>query len=356
MRILMVVLALAIYGGLTYYMGWAVKSYLQAMNVFRWPALFWIVVAVLALSYVIGRMHPALSVFTVIGSYWFFVVQYGLILITLALIVIKVTPLSVQLVGSVAVGIFVVLFALGSYFAYSPVTRELTVNVNKAGEDMRIVMASDFHLGLLSNKAHLKRFVKLSNEANPDIVLLAGDIVDDDPRVFIEKGMDDELRMLRATYGVYGILGNHEYYGNEIPAFKEAMAASNVQILMDETITVENRFVLTGREDLTNKARLPLEQLAPESSDLPWIVMNHTPDDLQTPASLGADIHVSGHTHKGQMWPNVYITDRLFDLDYGHELFEQMHGIVSSGFGFWGPPMRIGSRAELWVIDVHFTK
>ena len=84
--------------------------------------------------------------------------------------------------------------------------------------------------------------------------------------------------------------------------------------------------------------------------------MNHTPNDLETPATLGVDFHVSGHTHKGQMWPNHLITKKIFELDYGHRLKETMHALVSSGFGFWGPPTRIGSRSELWVVDIKFTK
>lgn len=151
---------------------------------------------------------------------------------------------------------------------------------------MRIVVASDLHLGILSNKRHLQNFVDLSNIAKPDLVLLAGDLIDDDPMRFINKGMGDVMKQLTTTYGVYGVLGNHEYYGGEIPRLKQAMLDANVQILMDETISVENRFIITGREDRTNKNRLPLQALAPESKDLPWIVMDHTPEDIQTPKNF----------------------------------------------------------------------
>lgn len=84
--------------------------------------------------------------------------------------------------------------------------------------------------------------------------------------------------------------------------------------------------------------------------------MNHTPNDLDEPAKLGVDFHVSGHTHKGQMWPNHLITKRIFELDYGHLEKKKMHALVSSGYGFWGPPTRIGSRSELWVVDLKFTQ
>lgn len=216
-----------------------------------------------------------------------------------------------------------------------------------------MVAASDFHLGVLSHKRHLQRFVDLTNEANPDIVLLAGDIVDDDPKWFVHEGMADVIKQLTSTYGTYGILGNHEYYGKKIPDFIKEMENANVKILLDETIRIADAFILTGQEDKTNTDRKPLDDLKP-SANLPWLVMNHTPDDLVTPSKQGVDFHVSGHTHKGQLWPNQYITARVFELDYGYMLKEQMHTLVSSGYGFWGPPMRIGSRSELWVVDIKF--
>jgi len=217
---------------------------------------------------------------------------------------------------------------------------------------LRVVVASDFHLGVLSHKKHLERFVTLSNEAKPDIVFLVGDIVDDDPKWFVNEGMADVMKQLTTTYGVYGVLGNHEYYGKKIPEFVEEMEKAHVKILRDETIRIDNTLIVTGQEDLTNKERKQLDALM-LTDDLPWFVMNHTPNDLKTPADLGVDFHMSGHTHKGQLWPNQYITSRVFELDYGYKMKEQMHTLVSSGFGFWGPPMRIGSRSELWVVDIH---
>jgi predicted MPP superfamily phosphohydrolase len=126
-------------------------------------------------------------------------------------------------------------------------------------------------------------------------------------------------------------------------------------MLLDETICIDNSFYVTGREDATNGKRQSLAGLKPENQLLPWFVMDHTPFDLKTPADLGVDLHVSGHTHRGQMWPNHLITRRLFELDYGYKTKNAMHAFVSSGFGFWGPPIRLGSRSELWTITVVFS-
>lgn len=353
----MFTVAITIYSALTFYLGWNIKVWLQSLNLFHWPFFYWPVLYIIAFSFIIGRLHKTLRSFSVVGNYWMFFFQYGLILFLITDIVMWLTPLeNVAVIGSIVAGAFLLLFVVGTYNAYSPITKHLEMTIDKEGESLRLVVASDFHLGLLSNKAHLARFVKLSNEAKPDAVLLVGDLVDDDPIWFVEYGMSDVMKQLQSTYGVYGVLGNHEYYGGKIPQLVQEMKDANVRILMDETIQVDSAFYLTGQEDITNKQRAALSGLKPDELNLPWFIMNHTPNDLQTPTKAGADLHVSGHTHRGQMWPNNFITKRIFELDYGYKQKEQLHVLVSSGFGFWGPPTRIGSRSELWVIDVKFSK
>ena len=324
------------------------------------PWLFGVGWFCLAFGFLIGRTSHSLRFFSVLGSYWFIVMQYGLIMFPLTTLAYLIWPAeqTIFIVGNIVAVIFLFILIAGTYFAFSPVVHHKTIHVNKDSgslRDLKVVLASDFHLGLLSNKKHLQRFVNLANLEKPDVILLAGDLVDDDPVWFVKAGMSMVMSQLNPTYGVYGVLGNHEYYGGKIPRLIEEMKKSGVQMLVDETICIEDSFYVTGREDLTNRKRKSLESLMPEDSSLPWIVMDHTPTDLNTPAKLGVDLHVSGHTHKGQMWPNHLITRRVFELDYGHKLKESMHAFVSSGFGFWGPPIRLGSRSELWSITIKFS-
>lgn len=351
------ILLISIYSALTFYLGWGLRQWLVAMEWFRYPILYWLVLYIIAFSIMIGRLHESLRVFSIIGNYWMFIFEYGLLICLGANIIIWLSPFnSVQIIGSIAIAMLLVLGIVGSYLAYSPVVRHLEITMDKKRselESLRVVVASDFHLGVLSHKKHLQRFVTLSNEAKPDIVFLVGDIVDDDPKWFVQEGMAGVMKQLTSTYGVYGVLGNHEYYGKKISEFVEEMENANVKILRDETIRIDNALLLTGQEDRTNKDRKQLDALK-LTDDLPWFVMNHTPNDLITPAEIGVDFHMSGHTHKGQLWPNQYITARVFELDYGYKMKGKMHTLVSSGFGFWGPPMRIGSRSELWVVDINF--
>ncbi len=348
--------AIILYSAISAYLGFNLKKWLGSIHFYPVPFVYWLVFFIIAFSFLIGRLHNWLKPFSVIGNYWMFFFEYGLILCIIANLIVTLTPIkNIAVVGSVVVGLLIVLFAWGTYNAYSPVVRNLEITIDKKSEPLKLVIASDFHLGILSNKKHLQRFVELSNKENPDAVLLVGDLVDDDPIWFVKDGMNEVMKQLKATYGVYGVLGNHEYYGGKIPLFVEEMKEANVKILMDETILVGNRFYITGQEDVTNKNRMPIGMLKPENEKLPWIVMNHTPNNLQLPLEAGVDLHLSGHTHLGQLWPNNYITNRIFELDYGYLQKANMHTLVSSGFGFWGPPTRIGSRSELWVVDVHFT-
>lgn len=349
--------ALLIYTALIGYLGWAVYSWFHSFTDGVSPWFFAALWLIIAYSYVIGRIGHKWLGFTILGSYWFAFLQYAILLIPVANAVILLVDFEhdVFIIGLATSVILLLLFIIGSYLAYSPVIRSLEVTVDgEEAEPLHMVIGSDFHLGVLSGKRHLKRFVKKANALQPDVIFLAGDLVDDDPVWYARYGMGEVMEQLTPSLGVYGVLGNHEYYGKKIPLLVRLMEKSGVQILRDETILVANRFYLTGREDRTNGKRHPLSQLMPQKGKLPWIVMDHTPSDLKTPSELGADFHMSGHTHKGQMWPNQLLTKRIFELDYGYRLIEKTHFIVSSGFGFWGPPLRIGSRSELWSVTMKF--
>lgn len=438
MRIVALIVFMGLYGVLSFLLGWSIKAWLAALGVFRWEPLYWTVYFLAAFSPIIGRLHRYFRPVAVIGNVYFFLFEYGLLLAIPGALIVRFTPLDAGIVGTGVALVLLVLAAAGSYFAHSPVKRRLVLHVDKPGRvrSLRIAMASDFHVGIMTGKRHLQAFVDGVNAIRPDLVLLAGDIVDDDVNWFMRRNMGNILGQLKAKHGVYGILGNHEYYGGQIPEVVEELARNGIRVLRDETVLVDGWIHLTGREDVTNRNRKSLEELkrdagldtesgvtdgsgaesigtdgpgmaaapgtetvrtdAPGTSGSqgaksvgaanpgmlvapgttsgganapgtepvdaegrrgtagPWIVMNHTPDDLVTPAEAGVDLHVSGHTHRGQLWPNHWITRRIFELDYGYKRKQDMHAVVSSGYGYWGPPFRTGSRSEWWDIELMF--
>lgn len=348
-----------LYNVVIFYLGWNVYHWLEVAFHLNTPIVFSIIWLYFAYSIVISNLNERFRITKVVSCYWMILMEYGLLLFPIANLLLWLVP-SVHMlwIGYIILVLFVAIIGFGSYMAYSPIVRTKTIQVKTQhkSENFRMVIASDFHLGILSNKKLLQKFVERSNAAKPDIVFLVGDIVDDHPYWYKVYEMDEVMKKLTSTYGIYGVLGNHEYYGKQIPIFIDEMKKSGVTILRDETICIADSFYVTGREDKTNKNRKSLEQLSTSVRHrLPWIVMDHTPSDLTTPVELGVDIHLSGHTHLGQMWPNQWIIKRIFELDYGYLLKNTTHLLVSSGFGFWGPPIRTNSRSEMWVIDVELT-
>ncbi|WP_397536909.1 metallophosphoesterase [Rummeliibacillus pycnus] len=359
-KVIVGLLYFVLYNAIVYYLGWNIYHWLEVAFHVKMPIVFSIIWLYFAYSIVISNFNERFRITKVVSCYWMILMEYGLLLFPIANLLLWLVPsLHMLWVGYIILFLFMVIVGFGSYMAYSPIVHTKTIQVKKQKQksrNFRMVIASDFHLGILSNKKLLEKFVTRSNAAKPDFVFLVGDIVDDHPYWYKVYDMDEVVKKLTSTYGVYGVLGNHEYYGGQIPIFVDEMKKSGVTILRDETICVEDLFYVTGREDKTNKSRKSLQQLSTMvNPQLPWIVMDHTPSDLQTPVELGVDVHLSGHTHLGQMWPNQWITKRVFELDYGYLLKKTTHILVSSGFGFWGPPIRTNSRSEMWVVDVELT-
>ena len=158
--------------------------------------------------------------------------------------------------------------------------------------------------------------------------------------------------------GVYGITGNHEYI-NGVDSSVNYMKELKVIPLRDSSITIDNGFVLIGREDRSKglKKRIPLKELVQNSEkNLPVILLDHTPFQLEEAMENGVDLQLSGHTHHGQMFPINLITSKIYELSQGYKKKGKTQYYVSSGVGTWGPPVRTGSRSEIVDIKIKFTK
>lgn len=356
---------LIVYNLITFYIGWNVWAFLEL--IFPLHLVFFILVMTFfAYSIFIGSFVHALKSWRLVGYLWFGFVQYAIVLFPVANLAYYLLTLGsfsseivILSVGVVTVAIMIGIFSYGVFNAYSPVVREYSITIAKrvpTRKKMRIVMASDMHFGTFSGRTHLDRLVTTTNELKPDLILLPGDIIDDDPKVFIQKKMGERLAKLKAPLGVFGVLGNHEYYGRKIPEYIEEMNKIHVKILLDEVLYIEEgQLCIVGRKDKTDRNRMSFAELL-EDVDLsiPIIAMDHQPYELKQAEAAGVDLLLSGHTHRGQMAPNHLITKRIFELDWGYKQKNRMHAVVSSGFGFWGPPLRVGSRSEIVCINITF--
>jgi hypothetical protein len=237
----------------------------------------------------------------------------------------------------------------------------LTLHKKVAGaSQLKILMASDIHLGALIGEKQEMKLVRIINEQKPDLVLLCGDLVDGDIGPVLRKNLGKHIQEIRTPLGVYAIPGNHEYIGgiqNTLPYLQSI----NIKVLRDEVVTLPNGIQLVGRDDRDSR-RMGGENNPHELKELtkdldhakPIIVMNHQPFHLQEAVDVGADLHLSGHTHNGQMWPFNFVTEAIFELSWGLKKKDETVFYVSSGFGSWGPPVRIGNSPEVVVFKITF--
>lgn len=336
---------------------------------------FWLI----AFSYVIGRFiersgsSTLAEPFITIGSWWLGAMVYLTLLFLLADILrglnglfnstelFKFSWLSNKgkLTALLIYALTAVILVIGYYNARVPVVRQVTFQLNKPlpKEVFKIVLVSDIHLGMTISNGKLKKMVTLVNEQKADLVLLAGDVFDEDLGPVIQNNMGDLLKNLQAKFGVYAILGNHEYYGNAGKA-EQYLEDHQITVLRDSVAVLPNDISIIGREDLTyermsGKSREPLEKLIEGiNRSNAIILMDHQPNNLDDAVSNHIDLQVSGHTHNGQMWPFNYITRAIFDISQGYGRINNTHFYISSGYGTWGPPIRTNSRSEIIVLHV----
>ena len=267
------------------------------------------------------------------------------------------TTVALALRG-VAVLVFIALFIYALYSAYMPTVRKLTVTIDKPlSKPLRIAVASDLHLGRLFGNKAIDRLQRLIAQSQADILLMPGDIMDDNTQAFNDYNMAANLAELCASlpYGVYATLGNHDLYGHERP-ISESLRNAGVQLLNDEVLRLDYKgqpVWLVGRFDNHKRQRVATtELLAQVNTEEPVILLDHRPSDIIEHSQLPIDLQLSGHTHNGQIFPANFIVSSINRLGYGYQSIGKGHFVVSSGYGFWGIPFRLGSRSEIWLISL----
>jgi hypothetical protein len=207
-------------------------------------------------------------------------------------------------------------------------------------------MLSDLHLGYHNPRKELARWVDLINAENPDVVLIAGDVIDMSMRPLVEENMAEEMRRLEAP--VYACLGNHEYYSSE-PLAEQFYRDARIQLLRDTCLVVGDLCIM-GRDDRTNLRRRNIDELARMADHTKYIILlDHQPYHLEEAEQAGVDFQLSGHTHRGQVWPISWITDALYECSFGSHQRGKTRYYISSGIGIWGGKFRIGTRSEYVV-------
>lgn len=272
--------------------------------------------------------------------------------------------------GILAFLITICFLILSYYNAIHVEITEYSLQTEKTlvSDKLTIAMISDLHLGTTMDAKELEEYCTQINEKNPDVIFLLGDIFDESTD---KEGMElacQAFGTLSSTYGTFYVFGNHDV-NNYRPLVSmqksditDNLIKNNIIILDDESTLIDNSFYLIGRSDKSffkNSKRKTISQLIePLDTNKYMILLDHQPLELETAASLGIDLQLSGHTHSGQIWPIGLIakTFHINELNYGNKKIEKYNAIVTSGIGCWGFPLRLGSNSEIVIIQVTNTE
>ena len=337
-------------------------------------------------------ISPIERIMKLIGNYWLGVLLYVILTVLIAdgirLIIKKNKKLPKEytyskrtfvIVGTICITIISTLSIWGAINARIIHTTEYNVTINKKTEKikkLKIALVADLHMGYNIGTPHIKNMVKKINEQNPDVVFIAGDIFDneyealDNPKAIVKT-----LKKIKSKYGVYATYGNHDIKEKILAGFtfskkgqkKESdirmdqlLDDANITLLRDESVLIDDSFYLYGRPDYRRPGRgitvrkTPKEITNDLDKEKPIIVVDHEPSELQELREAGVDMDLCGHTHDGQLFPANLTSKLMWENSYGYLKKGNMHNIVTSGVGLFGPNMRVGTIAEVAIINVNF--
>ena len=251
-------------------------------------------------------------------------------------------------------GFMVVLFTYANIHYRHKVRVPMEIDSKgKVTRPLKLVLMSDLHLGYHNGRTEFAKWVDKVNAEQPDLVLIAGDIIDISVRPLLEENVAEEFHRLQAP--VYACLGNHEYYSGE-PRAQQFYLDAGIHLLRDSVVTLPDYGNLTiiGRDDRTSVGRKSIQALLPSGGVGGGflLLLDHQPYHLERTAAAGVDFQFSGHTHYGQVWPISWIEDAIYECAYGMLTKGNTRIYVSSGIGIWGGKFRIGTQSEYVVLTL----
>lgn len=321
----------------------------------------------LFLSYPLGRfleryfLNRFSQFLVTLGAFWIAVIIYlapGLV--GLQLLEILIPGISLDW-GFVVLSLLITVVIVWGHWnaTHSKISSyELSLKKSLATGSLRLVVVSDIHMGTIVNKRRMETLVKEINSLKPDAVLFPGDLLDEDLEPVIEANLGSYFRQIKTVYGMFACTGNHEYIGGVDPGVAY-LREQGIQVLRDEFVLVADSFYVVGRDDAAavhfggSQSKTLTEIMKNLNPELPILLLDHSPVRLKEAERCGVDVSFSGHTHQGQQWPWNLVARSLYEVSRGYLLKGSTHVVVSSGYGTWGPPVRIGSRSEILLVIIN---
>ena len=253
---------------------------------------------------------------------------------------------------------------------------EVTINKRATGfKSLNIVLVADLHIGYNVGYRQIEKMVEKINKEKPDVVIMAGDIFDNDYEAIDNpNAIINSFRRIKSKYGIFAVYGNHDIDEKTLAGFTfdynskkmsdlrmdKMLSDSNIKLLRDDYVMLDGEIYIYGRPDYKrlgrgiSKRKTPTEITSNLDTTKPIILIDHQPRELQELASAKIDLDLSGHTHNGQLFPGTVLTKFMWKNAYGYKQIGNLHSVVTSGVGLYGPNMRVGSIAEIVVVKVNF--
>ena len=296
------------------------------------------------------------DLYYLISTIWlgvFFLLLIFLLLFEILNLFIKIPS---KRAGVIVLSLSVLVSIYAFWNAQSFKVYQVDIPLEGLKKELSIVHLSDIHIGFLRGRGYLEKVVNATNKLNPDLVLITGDLADNNNVLNIKT--ISPLKKLVAP--AFFTTGNHESYV-DFDRVLELVEKNGVRVLRNENIKThgiqligldymnadEDYFDMHGINELTMKEILPSIDISP---DMPAILMHHSPVGLKYAEKHGVTLMFSGHTHGGQIFPMTVIIKLFFPYSRGLYLYKGMVLYVSQGAGTYGPPMRLGTKNEITLI------
>ena len=266
---------------------------------------------------------------------------------------------------SIVLVLCVIYLCVGWVLMHGMWETDYTLSTDKSVGSLRIVQIADSHIGTgFSGKGFKEKLDKIQ-ATDPDILVITGDFVDDSTQKQDMLDACDALKGFKTKYGIFFVLGNHDYgyYASSKRGYSgdellDQLRSVGVNVLLDESVLVDDRFYVIGRRDAGyggSSRESAAELVADLDKEKYMIMLDHQPTDYEAEEASGVDLVLSGHTHGGQLWPLEYIQPLMSENDNvrGHERRNGTDFIVTDGISDWAIYFRTGCRSEFVVIDVN---
>lgn len=254
--------------------------------------------------------------------------------------------------ASIFIGYFAIVAIMGIIGYFRAINIRLSsyeIKNKNISKNIKILMFADVHLSQISKKDLVAKIGNIVEKQKPDLILIAGDIIDTDTKLILHD-YDKDFQKIKAPMGVYASVGNHEYYGGLDENIKY-IKDKGINLLYEEGIETEE-FYIVGRSYSFGKRKTIEELTKGNTNNKPVIVIDHSPKESQSFMESKSFLQVSGHTHNGQFFPYNLITKLMFKPDWGIWSENNSHVITTCGVGYWGIPIRFPSFAEVVEINV----